>query len=165
WLAERDYMTIIRNKTAHLFAAAASLGALIAGADIDAVARMAQFGLDFGLAFQITDDTLDYEAQKNRWGKRVGADLAEGKQTLPLLRTLEVADEADRATLLHELGNGRDFQTVQAFVHKYKAIDYSLDIAQACCRSALEQLAGFSDENEPAMLLRQVADSVTVRQY
>lgn len=165
WLAEKDYMTIITNKTAHLFAAATSLGALIAGADTMRVARMAQFGLDFGLAFQITDDTLDYEAQMNRWGKRVGADLAEGKQTLPLLRALQVASPDDRETLLHELGNGRDFGTVQAFVHKYRAIDYSLDVAGSCCRSALEQLDVFPDTNQPAAIMRQLADQIIVRQF
>lgn len=165
WLDVDDYMEIITNKTAHLFAAATSLGALIAGAAPAQVARMAKFGLEFGLAFQITDDTLDYEAQMDRWGKRVGADLAEGKQTLPLLHTLKTASEADRAALLEVLNDGRDFDVVQSFVHKYRAIDHSLDVAAGCCRRALEQLEGMASDNEPAAMLRQVADQVLVRQY
>ncbi len=165
WLAVDDYMNIITRKTAQLFAASACLGALIAGADRDAVTRMAEFGLEFGLAFQITDDTLDYEAQTDKWGKRVGADLAEGKQTLPLLHTLKVASPEDREALIHVLNNGRDFDTVHRYVVKYNAIGSSLDVAAEHCKRALAALDDFSADNKPVGLMRQIADQVIVRQY
>ena len=165
WLSVNDYMEIITNKTAHLFSAATSLGALIAGAPLHAVKRMAHYGLDFGLAFQITDDTLDYEAQKDRWGKRVGADLAEGKQTLPLLRTLMTATEEDRQQILTILSNGRDFEAIHRFVHQYGAIDYSLGVAAQHAVSASESLDGMDESTESVALLRRIADSVSCRQY
>lgn len=165
WLSVEDYMSIVTKKTAVLFSAAASLGALIAGAPDEQIECMARYGLDFGIAFQITDDTLDYEAQKDRWGKRVGADLAEGKQTLPLLHTLQVASPADREALLSVLDNGRDFETVHAFVHKYSAIDHALDIAGEHCRRAAEALTHLGTEAEPAALLRRVAGEIVVRQH
>lgn len=165
WLSVEDYMEIITNKTAHLFSAATSLGALIAGAPLEGVKQMARFGLEFGLAFQITDDTLDYEAQKDRWGKRVGADLAEGKQTLPLLRTLMMAEDADREEILSILNNGRDFESIHRIVHRYGAIEYSLEVASNHATSAAKSLAGLDEELESVRLLRQIADSVTVRQY
>ncbi|MBI5154566.1 polyprenyl synthetase family protein [Candidatus Poribacteria bacterium] len=165
WLTVEDYTDIIQSKTAHLFAASASLGTLVSGADMGAVERMARFGLEFGLAFQITDDTLDYEAQGASWGKRVGADLADGKQTLPLLHTLEVASPADRDELLHILGNGRDFESVQHFVRKYNAIEYSLEVAGTHCQKACDALGGFADDNEAARLLRRLTEFVLVRQH
>ncbi|MBX3728406.1 MAG: polyprenyl synthetase family protein [Candidatus Sumerlaeia bacterium] len=165
WLSEADYMEIITKKTAVLFSAAASLGALVGGAPAQTVLRFGQYGLDFGLAFQITDDTLDYEAQTDRWGKRVGSDLAEGKQTLPLLRTLAVATEEDRATLVRVLENGRDFATVHSYVARYGGIGHSLDRAGDHCRSALGALDDVGLVNEPMNLLRQIADRVLVRTH
>jgi len=165
WLTVEDYSTIIRRKTAYLFAAAASLGAVIAGADRETVRRMTDFGVEFGLAFQITDDTLDYEAQNAQWGKRVGADLAEGKQTLPLLHTLAVANAEDRAALVHELSNARSFDVVHRYVAKYDAISKSLDVATEHGRRATELLAGYPEGNRAAALMRALAESVVVRQY
>jgi octaprenyl-diphosphate synthase len=165
WLSVADYMDIITKKTAYLFGAAAGLGAVIAEGSPLEIERMGRFGLEFGIAFQITDDALDYEAQNNRWGKRVGADLAEGKQTLPLLHALESASEEDREALLAVLGDGRDFATVQAYVSKYKTIDFSLQVAADHCRLALEALEPLGAENEAAGVLRRLADGVVVRQY
>lgn len=165
WLSEADYMEIITKKTAVLFSAAASLGALVGGAPPEAVLRFGQYGLDFGLAFQITDDTLDYEAQTDRWGKRVGSDLAEGKQTLPLLRTLAVASEEDRRALVRVLENGRDFATVHSYVARYGGISHSLDRAGDHCRRALGALDDVGFDNESMSLLRQIADRVLVRTH
>jgi octaprenyl-diphosphate synthase len=163
WLAVADYLTIIRSKTAHLFSACSGLGAMIANASSEDVRKMFEFGLQFGMAFQITDDALDYEAQGDGWGKRVGADLKEGKQTLPLLYTLEQASEADRATLVHTLNNGRDFETVHGLVKRYNAIDYSLERAAEYTRAALEILDSFED-NDSFHVLRRLCDGVLVRQ-
>lgn len=164
WLGVDDYFAIIRGKTGVLFSAAAGLGALIAGADDRSVERMARFGIEFGLAFQITDDTLDYEAQMDRWGKRVGADLAEGKQTLPLLRTLELATPEDRRALEAVLSDGRDFATVQQFVHRYEAITYSHDVARGHIREALGLLDA-SPAGPAIEHLRRVAEQVVARQF
>jgi octaprenyl-diphosphate synthase len=165
WLTEQDYLDIVTKKTAVLFSAAASLGALVGGATPTRVAAFARYGLEFGIAFQITDDTLDYEAQTDRWGKRVGSDLAEGKQTLPLLRTLAAASEADRKALLKVLDNGRDYATVQGYVQRYAGIAYSLDRAGDYCRGALSALDDTGASNEAADLLRQVAGQVLVRTH
>jgi octaprenyl-diphosphate synthase len=163
WLKVEDYFSIIRSKTAYLFSASAALGAVLAGQDADMIDRMAQFGLNFGLAFQITDDALDYEAQSDAWGKRVGSDLAEGKQTLPLLHTLQVASESDRAKLLAILKEGRDFETVHRYVRHYNGIDYSLERAAEFTRDAQRCLEGL-DSAEPFAILRQMTEGVLVRQ-
>ena len=163
WLTVDDYFSIIRSKTACLFSACAGLGAIIAQAPPEKAQRLFEFGLAFGMAFQITDDALDYEAQGDAWGKRVGADLKEGKQTLPLLHTLQTATPEDRAALVQVLQNGRDFDTVHGFVRRYQGIDFSLDKAAEYTRNALEILDEMPD-NRAIAILRQITDGVLVRQ-
>jgi octaprenyl-diphosphate synthase len=165
WLPVEDYLKIIKYKTGYLFSAASGLGALIAGADSDTIERMRKFGVEFGMAFQITDDTLDYEAQGDQWGKRVGADLAEGKQTLPLLQTLAVASHADREALVKVLENGRDFNTVQTYVRKYRAIEHSLETAAAHAARAMEQLDALGTDDPSAEFLRSLTQHVTARTH
>jgi len=164
WLSVDDYMTIINRKTAQLFSAAAGLGALIAEADSESVKRMLNFGLEFGLAFQITDDTLDYEAQNVKWGKRVGADLKEGKQTLPLLYTLKQCSEDDKAELVKTLSGDRDFEIVHKYVEKYGAIPYSLDVAKKHLGNAVKAAEPIADK-EAGKLLQDIAKELTGRSY
>src|SRR5579859_6749144 len=85
---EEVYFRIIRDKTASLFAWAARSGATIAGAASDAAAALGEYGAHLGVAFQLVDDVLDYEGDPRATGKALLGDLAEGKLTLPLVRTL-----------------------------------------------------------------------------
>jgi len=85
---ERDYLEVIQGKTASLFGWACSAGGWAAGADGDAPAALGLFGEGIGTAFQLVDDALDYAADPAKLGKRLGADLVEGKATLPLIRAL-----------------------------------------------------------------------------
>ena len=95
-LTEEEYLTIIRKKTAVLLSAACSSGAILASASEDKVAALAHFGLKIGMAFQMTDDTLDYMAKEKDFGKAIGKDLEEGKMTLPLIYALKKAKPAER---------------------------------------------------------------------
>jgi octaprenyl-diphosphate synthase len=85
----------------------------------------AQYGQHLGMAFQIVDDVLDYTATDGRWGKNVGNDLARGKQTLPLIRTFEMATQEEREALAHQLNNGREMNKVFPIIEKYQGIEYS----------------------------------------
>ena len=95
---EPRYMEVIRCKTALLFQAAAHSGAVLAGGDQDQVRALKTFGLEFGLAYQLMDDWLDYAGDADSMGKNVGNDLVEGKLTLPLIFTLAqgAPTQADR---------------------------------------------------------------------
>jgi len=95
---ERDYFQVIEGKTASLFGWACSAGGWAAGADGDVPAALGRFGEGIGTAFQLVDDALDYAADPTKLGKRLGADLVEGKATLPLIRAL-VAEPALRDRL------------------------------------------------------------------
>lgn len=165
WLTEADYFRIVRAKTAYLFGACAGLGALIGGASSEKVLRATDFGVAFGLAFQITDDALDYDPDLERWGKPVGNDVREGKQTLPLILTLAAASADDRAALEGELNNGRDFATVYGFVKKYAGLESSLEKAAEHTKEALEILDALPLEADAVACLRQMTEGVLVRQF
>jgi len=85
---EARYMEVIRCKTALLFQASAQTGAALAGASDEQVEALKSFGREFGLAYQLIDDWLDYAGSAAAMGKNAGDDLAEGKLTLPLIYAL-----------------------------------------------------------------------------
>lgn len=164
WLTVEDYLRIISAKTARLFGACAGLGALVAGGSSAHVRDFAEFGIQFGLAFQLTDDALDYVAQGERWGKRIGADLAEGKQTLPLLHTLQEASPEDHRLLSACLGNGRDFDTVNRYVAKYGGVEAARSQARDHASRAISHLESAPD-SEALGLMRALADYIAEREY
>lgn len=89
-LTEAMYRDVIYRKTAKLFEAACRVGAILANVD---EVEMLEFGKHLGMAFQITDDLLDYQGTREVIGKNIGSDLAEGKMTLPLIYTRDNGDE------------------------------------------------------------------------
>ena len=91
---EGEYYDLIRSKTASLMRTACELGAL-AGAPSHEKA-LGDFGENLGMAFQITDDLLDYREAKETTGKPSGLDLREHKVTLPLIHALREMSPASR---------------------------------------------------------------------
>lgn len=88
-LDEETYIDILRRKTAYLFAACCEVGGVLAGADARVRRALRDFGLELGTAFQLSDDLLDLTGDSRSLGKAVGADLLEGKITLPLILLLK----------------------------------------------------------------------------
>src|SRR5262249_10943299 len=89
--SEADYVRIITQKTASFISACCRIGALLGGVPPEQVEALTRYGLDVGVAFQIADDSLDFVADQDRLGKAIGADLREGKRTLPLITMLDRA--------------------------------------------------------------------------
>lgn len=84
-----EYFDILKRKTAYLFSACCEIGAIAAGADPAVLKAMAEYGINLGIAFQLADDLLDLTAEGSQLGKASGADLIEGKMTLPLIMLAE----------------------------------------------------------------------------
>jgi octaprenyl-diphosphate synthase len=86
---EAQYYKVIDRKSARLLSVACEVGAILGGATRGERRNIAEFGHELGLAFQLRDDALDYEATASEMGKPDHTDLREGKVTLPLLLTLK----------------------------------------------------------------------------
>lgn len=142
WITTEDYFYIITCKTARLFSACAALGATDAGLSDELTSRVAAFGLDFGLAFQITDDTLDYTARDGQLGKPAGLDLATGKQTLPLILAMRDASPDDLGRLHELLGNGKDPRQIREIMDRYGSINEAIEQAGQYARQASIHLEG-----------------------
>jgi len=93
---ESDYLEVISAKTAALFAAAAQSGAMIAGAHDSDARRLASYGRNLGIAFQLVDDALDYSGRQAVMGKAVGDDFRESKVTLPVILSASRAGDEER---------------------------------------------------------------------
>ncbi len=102
---EALYFDIIGGKTAYLFSAACRCGALTAAAADGEAAALTEFGLEWGMAFQITDDALDLTATPEQVGKPIGSDIQTGKVTLPVIHALANAPEPDRRRLRQLIDN------------------------------------------------------------
>ena len=86
---EPEYLEMVRKKTGVLYAAAAGIGAVLAGGNAVQVKALYNFGLDIGIAFQIQDDLIDLLTSAEESGKDQASDLREGKQTLLMIRARE----------------------------------------------------------------------------
>lgn len=95
-----NYMRRIRRKTANLISAACEIGAYLSNASTETVEAMKNFGDHIGIAFQITDDILDYTAENKDFGKTVGSDLAEGLSTMPLICAWQKGNKKELMTEL-----------------------------------------------------------------
>jgi octaprenyl-diphosphate synthase len=95
-VTEAHYFAVIERKSADLLAAACEAGAILGGVTRAEVRRVAEFGRELGLAYQLRDDALDYSAGEEVLGKRPYTDVSEGKVTLPLLLTLKRCTAAER---------------------------------------------------------------------
>jgi len=156
--SEADYLRVIERKTAVLFAAATRLGAMIAGRDAGTQQRLADFGMNLGMAFQIADDVLDYTADAATLGKNLGDDLAEGKATLPVIHALAHAAPASRERLASIIRDGDDdaLPEVLAAIHASGGIAYSQRVAQRYADAAEAALSGLC-HNEWSAALRGLA--------
>lgn len=88
-LIEEEYFQILERKTAFLFSACCEIGAIMGGAAPEQQAALRDYGMNLGIAFQLADDLLDFTADEESLGKAAGADLLEGKVTLPLILLLQ----------------------------------------------------------------------------
>lgn len=167
-LSEGDYLRIIRQKTATFISACCRVGGLTGGLPTDLVEALAAYGEHLGIAFQIIDDSLDFDADEARLGKAIGADLREGKHTLPLIVTLERATPEERARILAALaaaGPGeRDVTEVHRLVKMYDGVGYAISRAAAYVEEALARF-GQLPAGEERDALALIADYVIRRDH
>lgn len=165
-MTEAEYLSIIEKKTAVLISAACAVGAILGNATKEKIAALALFGMNAGMAFQITDDVLDYAARGKDFGKLIGKDLEEGKITLPLIFAIRQSNEEERNVIQEIIkrkkGSQKAAREITRLIQKYHAIESSLEVATNYISEAKAQLNVFDERPEKGSLLT-VADYILIR--
>lgn len=161
------YMRIITAKTAVLFAASAELGA-VAADQPDQRANLREYGLSLGIAFQLVDDALDYDADEKTLGKTVGDDFREGKITLPVLLAYAEGSEEERAFFAHTMSDleqtAEDLTKATQILHHHRTIERTIAMAADYAQKAKESLAAFKPSPAKQAML-DLADFCIQRAY
>lgn len=160
-ISEAEYMEVIRRKTAVLIEGACHVGALVAHAEKVEAEALRRFGFHIGMAFQMADDLLDYTSDTAVLGKSVGADLMEGKLTLPVIVALKAASPRDRhfmtEIIRRKTFTDTDFDEFKTMLTEYGGISHTHRQASQCISEAKADLDvfGMSPDRE---LLELIAD-------
>jgi len=152
-----EHFDLIFRKTACLFSVCMRLGAIVSGASPEEEEKLASYGRNVGLAFQIVDDVLDLTASERVLGKPVGSDLREGKVTLAVIHALERCSKGERAmieTVLRERAfRSVTLEQVLDILARYGSLDYATARASEYAQAARDNLAGFPDSEIKRALL------------
>lgn len=162
----KQYIRRIELKTALLLALSCELGALIAGASTEMVRKVRNYGRNLGIAFQITDDVLDYTADEKVLGKPTGSDIRQGIITLPAIFALRYSPDREE---IRRLLDSRSLSQMQAercieLVNNSGGIEYSLNVAARYVNKAKRQLESFPDSMAKQAML-EVADFICFRSF
>jgi octaprenyl-diphosphate synthase len=162
------YLKVIESKTAELFAAAAEVGAVIAGRNTAEVRAMRDYGLHLGMAFQLIDDALDYAGTAGEMGKAVGDDFREGKITLPVVLAFERATAEERKFWSRTLEAGEqkdaDLAEAIALLSRYDAIPATIERAKGF-GDAARRAIGTLPVNAHTCALSGIVDFCIARAY
>ncbi len=157
-ISEEVYYQIIKNKTAALFEACASIGALSAGASDEDVKLAAQFGQNLGVMFQIRDDIFDYYDSKEI-GKPTGNDMAEGKLTLPVIYALKNHRMDSMMTLAKKVKQGAVNADEIAVLVEYAKQSGGIDYAEKRMEDFRQLCQDYVDEYVKDQVLHQAFTS------
>jgi len=170
-LSEAEYIEIITEKTAALFGSCCLLGGLMSGASEYEVCALADFGLNLGIAFQITDDLLDITGDESKAGKTLGSDVDKNKPTLPVIHLLRTVDDGERNAVIDlfsqacsTVGHGEKSQcsmrkarynrdTIKEMLRSYGSLEYAHNRAQEFVTKAIAALAELKDSDAKNALL------------
>jgi octaprenyl-diphosphate synthase len=165
---EQRYFDVIRGKTAALFAAACEVGGVIADRAPEECAALASYGMDLGMAFQLVDDALDYNASVAELGKTIGDDFREGKLTYPVLIAVAEGSVTETEFWARTIGDATqtepDLTTALSYIARHNAIDRTITRAQTFAASASAALEALP----PCKLrdtMQDVAAYTTARRY
>ncbi len=154
---EETYFKIISDKTASLISACCELGAASVSEDDLIIEKLKFFGENLGIAFQLRDDLLDYLGDSAITGKPTGADIKEGKITLPLIYALKNSPRKESRYVMKIIKNNptnKDIYYVIDFVKSYGGIDYTLKIAEDYLDRAKQFILDFSESPAKESLLK-----------
>ncbi len=165
---EKQYLNMCLSKTGVLTKFACQLGAIIGNATEKQYEALGKFGQIVGVGFQIQDDILELTEDAFKEGKgSIGGDIHEGKRTLIVIRTLEIAEEEDKKRLIEILDShtekNEEIKEALAIINKYDGISYSKKKAEALVESAWKEVNSVLQENNAKNILKKFAEYLVDR--
>jgi octaprenyl-diphosphate synthase len=165
---EEQYLTIISAKTAALFAAACRVAPVVAEADEDCELALESYGKNLGIAFQLTDDVIDYASDAATMGKGVGDDFRDGKMTLPVILAYSRGSESERQFWRSAIAGGQvsdeDLARATALLRSTDALSDTVERARQYGRRAVDALAKFPSSKAKSALV-DAAEFAVARAY
>jgi octaprenyl-diphosphate synthase len=164
---EEQYLEVIYRKTAKLFEAGVLIGSILGSQTRAVDDAFIEYGKQLGIAFQLVDDALDYDANSEQLGKNIGDDLAEGKPTLPLIYALQRCSPREQLLMRTaiEKGDGRDdMETIIAAISSCGALAYTISQARVASEAAIAALARVPESIYKESLV-QLAQFALERRY
>jgi len=159
-LTEPDYIEAITDKSAVLFRSSCYLGAVLAGASQEHAQSLADYGLNAGIAFQMTDDLLDIVGDERKTGKTLGSDVDKHKLTLAVMHLLRSVGDEEKETIINSFlaneGGRHDRNALVKMLSGYGSLDYARNRTQEFVSAAVGALAGL-EESEAREALVEVA--------
>lgn len=144
-VSEEHCLDVIYRKTASIMSLSCQLGALLSGTDNKMENALASFGKNFGIAFQLVDDVLDYDSSEEMLGKPVGTDFKEGHVTLPLLNLYQNGDPGLKREIELFIQNEnitrKDIDYIVERMRENKALEYTIEKAKEFMSKAKKDLS------------------------
>jgi geranylgeranyl pyrophosphate synthase len=128
----------------------------------DQFCALSEYGLNLGMAFQITDDLLDIIGDEGREGKTLGTDFAQCKPTLPIIHLLTTAGSQDKSDLIEKLSGGDNPKQLAEMLENAGSTEFARNMAQQLCKKATESL-GVLGVGSAKDSLAEIADFVSRR--
>lgn len=158
----KDYLKMIKKKTAALLEVCCSIGARLGGGNSQTIKAMENFGLNTGMAFQLRDDLLDIFGSTDKFGKVIGGDLIQGKKTFLFLNAMEKAKGEDKKLLLSFIKNkGIKKSDVPKFKKLYEKLKVHEDTEKEILyfnKKAIKSLSSINDSKFKQTLIWLVND-------
>ncbi len=163
-MSEDTYFQVINGKTASLFSAACQVGGISAGAKENEHQALKSFGTNFGMAFQLIDDAIDYSSNSKTMGKNIGDDFKEGKITLPIILAYGRSNNQEKKFLQNVITvpneNQNNFNLTKELLIKYKCIEDTMIRANHFAEVAIDSLSIFRNNEYKTALIKLIETSI-----
>ena len=160
----KDYIEIIKGKTAELFSASCKSGALIATDKQNEINALKNYGMELGIAYQLIDDALDYVPNNSLFDKSIGDDFKDGKISYPIIVSWSNGTKKEKNfwnKVIRDLDqNNKDFNKAIDLIKKYNGIEETYTLAKAHSQNAINALSIFKNSEDKESMIELAEFSV-----
>ena len=165
-LTEKKYLSIIDAKTAELFRISCFLPTIITDQNKKTQKIFNDFGFNFGMAFQLSDDVLDYFGDSSKMGKSVGKDFFEGKVTYPVIHCFKKSDKKSKKIIaklfFKKKRTKKDLALILDLMKKTNTYKSSIEFVRKYAEKAKTNINKF-DGNKYKVYLEELVDHLIIR--